>query len=40
MDQELKRPTRARFSEDSADLVLLERVQRKEAHLKVALRKV
>jgi RNA polymerase sigma-70 factor (ECF subfamily) len=26
MDQELKRPTRARFSEDSADLVLLERV--------------
>ena len=26
MDQELKRPTRARFSEDSADLALLERV--------------
>ena len=26
MEQELKRPIRARFSEDSADLVLLERV--------------
>ena len=28
MDQELKRPARARFSDDSADLVLLERVAR------------